>query len=88
MAVHSWWFFEHAAGRRLVRRSADLRARRGVWEGGSRGCAELLVAVCDVAMCVLRLPMRCVEGCPREGPGLRVRAEWRVVMLCYVMLCV
>ena len=30
--------------------------------------------------------MRYVVGCPCEGPGLRVRAEWREVMLCYVML--
>ena len=29
--------------------------------------------------------MRCVVGCPREGPGLRVCAEWRDIMLCYVM---
>ena len=29
--------------------------------------------------------MRRVAGCPREGPGLRVRAEWRDIMLCYVM---
>ena len=45
-----------------------------------------LVALCDVACGRLHTPTCLVEGCPREGPGLRVRAERREIMLCYVML--
>ena len=33
------------------------------------------VAICDVASGRLHMPTRYAEGCPREGPGLRVRAE-------------
>ena len=47
--------------------------------GSSIVCCTTCLRVRCFGLC---LPTRCVEGCPRKGPGLRVRAEWRAVMLC------
>ena len=84
-----------------VRAGADGRVRgfgrvcRTLSVLGSAAASRLssLRLVCDVAsagsvgatVAGLHTPMRCVEGCPREGPGLRVRAEWRDIMLCYII---
>ena len=72
---------------------ASGQVRTGVYafrlEGGAVRVMRVVASrrcLRDVASDCLHTPMRRVAGYPREGPGLRVRAEWRDIMLCY-MLC-
>ena len=65
---------------------SDGRVRFCLEGGAVRGIASRRCLRCRGSC--LHTPMRCVAGCPREGPGSRVRAEWRGIMLCYVMYCV
>ena len=59
---------------------SDGRGRFCLKGGAVRGIASRRCLRCRGSC--LHTPMRCVAGCPREGPGSRVRAEWRDIMLC------